>query len=372
MPDAEQVLVIYTTATENKPTYRRGILDTLCYPNGHIQRYSYRRSQIQPALLDSIQRNEGMEAVVVFVDIDNNKLATYFPLRFVRVLKPISANDDDGSLGPGERVNLALLLGDFVEYTDMPDERKWHSLVSRFDERRNFQNGTPTYFVIQAPNIFLRSERTTLMAWEAIVTAVSKSAKLRDAVFLRLNHLKTIDPSRADPKLLPYSRLRRMYEVRPAQVYELNLAVFEHPRGTPRDETQLSVSCSNELVELDQPSQSIVSGLAEKSALVSCKRTVEDTIAVLTIKLKEPTRGVVNTPRPILHLHISLPGAILWTFVLLVFAGGLFVSADSNLIKEISATSYPVALALACKIVGSACLARAAHLALRQLPSGKL
>ena len=143
-------------------------------------------------------------------------------------------------------------------------------------------------------------------------------------------------------------------------------------RSTPRDETQLSVSCSNELVELDQPSQSIVSGLAEKSALVSCKRTVEDTIAVLTIKLKEPTRGVVNTPRPILHLHISLPGAILWTFVLLVFAGGLFVSADSNLIKEISATSYPVALALACKIVGSACLARAAHLALRQLPSGKL
>ena len=44
------MLFIYTGADEKSPTYRRGILDALSYPAGHVMEFSYRVKYIEKSL----------------------------------------------------------------------------------------------------------------------------------------------------------------------------------------------------------------------------------------------------------------------------------------------------------------------------------
>jgi hypothetical protein len=78
---------------------------------------------------------------------------------------------------------------------------------------------------------------------------------------------------------------------------------------------------------------------------------------------------VVNTPSPVLFLQMSISRSTLWTFVVLVFLGGLLVSLDKETMATISCS--PALFIWLAKLLGSVCLARAAFLAFRKLPSGQ-
>lgn len=365
-------ILIYTTANRAKPSYRQGILDALCYPNGHIIPYSYRRHHLEPDLLEK-SRLSGRQAVIIFVDLDANRNVTYFPLRRVTINNIAFEAGTRQPPMPQERVTLSLSLEDFVEYKVSEGKDQWNERVRKFDDRRRIVSDKPAYFVIAGSDHFPRSGNSVAAAWESLVTTVAESAELRSAVFVRLDHMKPYDPGLK----MSQSQIkgdRFIYRLLPGNIYSLNLCVFERIESNAgaSAETKLKVLTSaKDALEAVQPFQSIVSGLVEKTTLIACKRTVEDIIATVTIFVDRGAdlSAVVNSPNPTLFVRISVSWRTLVGFVACVVLGGFLVSIDKEFVKELAFTGCPAFWALGGKTVGAFLLATAAYLAFRKLPS---
>jgi hypothetical protein len=357
--EAQTVLFFYTGA--QKDTYRRGILDTLSYPAGHILEYSYRMKNIQKGL----QRNIYKPAVIVFVDMDEREEAHYMPLRAAKVVIPWIVDGQDS-----ERIRFALRLGDFIRYKE-GNRHAWHSKLLKLDDRRDL--GTDQrLFVIEVPEDEDQDYRSLeddpgMTAWEEVAVAVSKSTLLKEAVFVKLD---LRDLQSTHPLKVEQMESQRIYRLRSGKVYGLNIAVFkgEHAK---KGETAITLSSSNDLVGVGQPFQAVVSGLVEHFSLITCKRTVGDNLIALGVAAAEPIDNVVNTPHPFLLLRVSTPGAALSWFVVLVAIGGFLAALDPDSIKETSMFPHTYKLAAVfAKVLGALCLAAAAFLAFRKLPSG--
>jgi hypothetical protein len=371
MPARDKLVYLFTTAGFSKPTYRRGILDLLAYPLGHIERFSYRRSDIHPSvdqLLSSATERKGM---VVFVDTDPGRNPTYMPLRWVSIREPVPSLGSGPAHEPEERVKFFLQIGEYVEYQTSKDFRQWHQQLTFLDAIREVEAKGPRYFVVPGENVLGRARATRQLDWENLVTAVSKSSKLSDAVFLRLDHLRLYPGDQTEVELRPYVHGARTYLLRPGQAYLLGFDIFAKQSPTPSKAKapNVTLTCSSELVNTTKPFQSVVSGLMQQFAILSCKRTIEETRAALSAEIDEPVKDAVNTPNPVLLLEISVSRRTLRTFLALVFLGGLLVSSDKEALGVFLCS--PGLWVWIAKFVGSAFLTGAAYLAFRKLPSGQ-
>jgi hypothetical protein len=368
---SDDVIYIFTTAGKSKPTYRRGILDLLAYPAGHIQQFSYRRSDIHPLMSKLIRPGKNKKGVVVFVDVDAQRIATYVPLRQVAITEIYPALGSDPPRDPEERVKLFLLLDDYVEYPTAASPRLWHEALLCLDTVREVQGERARYFVVPGPVVFDPLHASELLTWENLVRAVSQSARFGNAFFLRLNHLKSYRRRRKEVRLVADQYGPRSYSLTPGHAYQLDFEVFANPNSTrsQKDAGKVTLTCSSELVEITKPFQSVVSGLVQQCAILSCKRTIENTGAVLSVEIVEPEEGVVNTPNPVLLLQVSVSRPVLIWFVILVFLGGLLVSSDKDALATF--TCSPELWVWLAKFFGSILLAAAAFLAFRKLPSGR-
>jgi hypothetical protein len=378
--------LFYTSAEDWRPTYRRGILDALCYPEGHILQYSYRLHNIHPELRPSRDGAVGAptNGVIVFVDVKYRESSepttdktyeqvTYFPLRRVSITRFPSLQAGQ-QLAERERASYFLRLGEFVEYAPTEDERQWNTKIAAFDSARGFHGENPQYFVVPGKDVLLSSSNAQTV-WEDVVTKLSKSARLSQATFMRIGPLREVGKTQ---DILPQSFAEeRLYELRPGRVYRLNFSLFEsgnRSRSLPETVARIRSSSSG-FLQVDQSYQSAVSGISERSALIACKRTTEETISVLSIEVGNTAEAVVNAPNPNLLVRLSLPSYILRVFVTLIFFGGFLVSLDDKVVSEMSllfgdfVTKYPEFWTLCCKLAGAVCLAVAGWLTFRELPS---
>ncbi len=88
-----EIIVIATSAPEKRPSYKRDLLDCLCYPNGTSVRFSYRKRWIEESLLNrwvahyhsnSLHLFKNMPAIIVFCDIPEspNQDFSFLPVRY--------------------------------------------------------------------------------------------------------------------------------------------------------------------------------------------------------------------------------------------------------------------------------------------------
>jgi hypothetical protein len=358
------MLLFYTGAEEKNPTYRRGILDSLSYPNGHVLNFSYRRQYIQPALL---ARNlTGQSAVIVYVDLDAHKAATYLPIRMAKVVThlPFEGTADR------ERIGFTFCLGDFVSYSGPNPQKAWHEQLAPLDAQR-IVDGHLAFFLIEAE--FKPATSAGAKGWEDVVAAVGRSNQLRNAIFVKVD-LRNIESTRALP--LKAVGDQQVYQMRPGKVYAVDLLVYKNlpADGGAAAEAKITLSRSSELLEVGQPFQSVVSGLAQQTALISCKRTIEKNLVALGVTAEEPVANVVNTPHPFFLLRISLPWVVPALIVVFAFLGSFLVAMDKDSVAEVTAVLTVLAghesfLLVFAKWLGAVSLAIAAFLGLRKLPS---
>jgi hypothetical protein len=378
--------LFYTSAEDNRPTYRRGILDALCYPEGHIVQYSYRLRNVHPGLrpVQAGAVRAPTNGVIVFVDVEygtpgENSTAprftrvTYFPLRRVSIVRFPSLKAGQ-RLAERERASYFLRLGEFVDYAGSEKGNQWTAKIADFDGARGFRGEIPQYFVVPGKDV-ISSSSNAQTAWEDVVIAIAKSVRLSKATFIRIGSLQEVGKNK-DIVPQPFAE-ERVYGLRPGRVYRLNFSLFEsstRPPSLPETVARIRSSSSG-FLQVDQSYQSAVSGISERSALIACKRTSEETISVLSIEVGDASEAIVNAPNPNLLVKISLPSYILRLFVILIFLGGYLVSLDDKVVSEMSlffgdfVTKYPEFWTLCFKLAGAACLALAGWLTFRELPS---
>jgi len=161
------------------PTYRRGILDALCYPKGHILEYSYRlrnvHSDLRPA--EAGNSRTSLKGIIVFVDVDYGEpdkttgartfeRVAYFPLRRVTIHKFPSLRSGQ-PINERERASYFLQLGEFVEYDVAKGIDQWNATIAGFNSVRSFRGAIPQYFVVPGRDVVLSSINAQ-MAWEDV------------------------------------------------------------------------------------------------------------------------------------------------------------------------------------------------------------
>ena len=189
----------------------------------------------------------------------------------------------------------------------------------------------------------------------------------------------------ADCDFVPYGKdqaAQKAYQLRPNTVYKLDLHVYDL-RHTADSAQEITVRSSSDLLTVSQPFATTVGGPSDHSVLIACKRTIENTLATFEVDLKqqvdEPEAQTkdgakarsanVIAAKPIYMLSISVSRGLLWGFIAFVFVGVLLTNLSKDVFADLH-LSRPDTFALIAKIVGAICLAIAAFLGFRKLPSG--
>ena len=133
------------------------------------------------------------------------------------------------------------------------------------------------------------------------------------------------------------------------------------------------------MLSITQPFPTTVGGLGAYNVVITCKRSIEDTLAALFVEVADkappqPTQVQTVTrqliaARPRYLVAIAPPRRVLIIFLLFVFAGAFLTSASADFWKDWT-SARPQTLALISKILGAVFLSAAAWLAFKKLPSG--
>lgn len=394
----QKLVYLFSSVPPDRPNYKRGVLNALCYPSGHILEVSYKKNYFQAPLAANLAGMVGKQTVFVFVDYkgrDDN----FVPVRYGTILS-CGPKDSSSTITERTRIYIRFELSDLIPLDNLWDQ--WIKSIP--DHPRIFQQGgTRDYhFVIRhaAPEI-QPSAYSQADIWGDLVERVSSAAVLNDCIFLATGRIQSF-PRSKDCALRRFGEDQMAYRLRPNNLYKMDLRIFDR-RNEPDTNQEIYVRSSSELIGVSQPFATAIGGPAEHTVILDCKRSIENTLATLVVDVrgitppssevgrkKSETEGVaqpsmqsdstnsaVICARPNYLLDVAVRRSILFWFVGLVFLGVLLTSTSVEFFKDDDIHKLlqwipdtPPVWALVAKVLGAAFLAAAAYLGFRKLPSG--
>ena len=376
------LLFLFSSAPPDRPNYKRGVLDALCYPNGHILEFSYKKSYLQPPLFEERNALNGAAGAIVFVDFKRISDPTpdhlFIPIRFARILA-VSPKEEAKAYRDTTRVYVRVELKDLI-----PFDPKWDSAIKALSGRPTppagpGSGGKSYFYVVRGSNPFAeKSDFSQRDIWDHLIEHVAQAATLRSCVFLSTGHIRPfVGPSPCD--LVPRGSEQKAYTLKPNAIYRLDLRVFEPGTLAATSLPEIEVRSSSDLIGVSTPFATAVGGPADHSVLIACKRTIESTLATLVVDISAKTLVSGSTPgqqvgsmdvvgaKPRYLLSIEPPKAIVRWFIVLIFFGFFLTSTSKEFYADW--VCWPEQFAVFSKVFGAACLAWAGYLAFRKLPS---
>jgi len=352
------------------------VLNALCYPKGQQLELSYQKSYFQSSLFDQRRSLSGRRGVFVFLDYNPTADHEFVPIRFVNILD-VAPKESAAKYLDGTRVHVRIELDELI-----PHDAKWNTAIAALPGRPKPGPRSPAatrgyYYVILGPNLFpLHSDISQRDIWLQITDKVAQAKSLSSCVFLSTDHIRPFRDG-APCTLQSYGPEQKAYALEPNSIYRLDLTVY-FPHSVASSDREITVRSSSDLVSVSQPFATAHGGPEDHSVLIACKRTVESTLATLVVDVTAKnvavgasqnfSQAAVVAAKPRYLLSIKPPKAILRAFILFVFLGFFLTSTSKEFYEPW--LCYPEIWALFSKTLGAICLARAAFLAFRKLPSG--
>lgn len=382
----DNLIYLFSSAPPDRPDYKRGVLNALCYPAGHLLKLNYRRDYFQPSLFDGRERLRGRRAVFVFIDyraLTATNDHDFIPIRFLRLLD-VSPKEEAENYLETTRVYIRVELGEFIFSTPTSSTE-----IGSIPDRPRPYNGNPGekrnyFYVVEGANKFSQPNRLSQQdTLDHMIQRVAKSDSLSSCVFLSTGNVQPFKNGKPVCGLVEYGEEQKAYRLQTNNIYRLDLRVFD-PKRASGSRYEIAVRSSSDFIAVSQPFSIALGGPIDHSALLVCKRTTESTLATLEVEVKGVRTsaggedrtlpgnalGDVIAAEPVYLLDIRPAKWVLPAFVILVFVGVLSTSTSPEFFKEFEFLCYPQSLALVCKTLGAGALAAAAYLAFRKLPSG--
>lgn len=379
---SDNLLYLFSSAPSDRPTYKRGVLDVLCYPNGHQLEFSYKKSYLQTPLFDQRASLKGAKGAIVFVDFNRITKPTldhsFVPIRFVNIME-VSPKEDAKAYRDATRIYVRVELQNLISF-----DSRWDSEIKALKGRPippsdRVVGGRDYFYVVSGKDLFPRTcDFSQRDVWDQLVQVVSTATTLKNCVFLSTEHPRPyLEPS---PYLPLLGAKRKAYHLKPNSIYLMDLRVFEP--GTSAGFPQIEVKSSSDLIAVSSPFATAVGGPADHSVLIECKRTIESSVAALVVDVsarvvmggtsqnlgQTAASTDVIAAKPQYLLSIEPSNSVKWAFFILVFAGFSLTSTSKEFWGDW--VCWPERFAVASKIIGAFFLACAAFLAFRKLPSG--
>jgi hypothetical protein len=387
----KELIFLFSSVPADRPNYKRGVLDALCYPSGHTLEVSYRKSYFQPALAQNLDSLRNKQAVFVFIDYSaSGSTLTFIPVRYGKILECRSKGSST-QIGDRTRIYIRLELDDLIPVEDL-----WDTWIKGIPGSPKPKGETARSYLVLANTAPIDKPTSSQdEIWFDLVEKVAKAPVLDDCIFLSTGKLQKLKEN-TDCAFLEYGKDQKAYQLRPSNLYKMELRIFD--KGNKPDTNQeIYVRCSSDLVTVSQPFATSIGGPSEHAVLLNCKRSIEDTLATLVVDVRQaeinsntqsktpitegadagPAGNAVICAKPIYFLNVSVLRSILWWLVILVFFGVLLTSTSPEFFKEEGIQKLlcwmpgtPSIWALGAKMLGAVCLAIAAYLGFRKLPTG--
>lgn len=370
----DSIVYLFSSAPPNRPDYKRGVLNALCYPPGHQLELSYKKSYISQSLFAQRSKIKGKRGLFVFLDYKKPD-HDFIPIRFV-TLQELSPKEEAKQYSDTTRMYIRVELEGLLAF-----DPEWNDRIKSLPSRPKppqgpASAGTEYLYVLEGADLFPRaSDYSQRDVWDHLVEKVADASSLKDCVFLSTGHISPFGKGRPC-EFSVYGENQKAYRLLPNSIYQLDLRIFD--RHSSNSTQEVVIRSSSELLAVSQPFVTGVGGPTDHSALIVCKRTVENTLATLVVDIQarpesdekatttQPTSIIAAKPRYLLAIAPSR--SLIVSFTLLAFLGALLTSTSAEFYRDF--VCLPEVWALGSKLVGAALLSAAAYLAFRKLPSG--
>lgn len=271
-PSVDDLVYLFGSAPPDRPTYKRTVLNILCYPEGHELELSYQRSYFQPSLLQASRPVANRRGAFVFVDYKPESDHEFIPVRFVKILD-VAPKEKAETYLDSTRFHVRIELGKLVP-PDAKASTKIAALPGRPKPHATTGTGSRGYFyVIEGSDLLPNHSNVSQRdIWDQTTARVAKTKSLNDCVFLWTGHLRPFTAGRPC-KLSPYGNEQKAYRIEPNSIYRLDFRVkVYYPNVGP--ERAVIVRSSSDLLSISQPFATAL-GAEDHSVLIACKRTIE-------------------------------------------------------------------------------------------------
>src|SRR5271157_3424303 len=259
----EELVFLFSSVPPDRPNYKRGVLNALCYPDGHILEVSYKSSYLDPRLANNLEGLVNKRAVFVFIDYkgtDHN----FVPVRYATILSCGPRESSKEILGR-TRIYIRIELNQLI-----PQNDQWDAFIKKIPNRpKVWHEGTKDYyFVLQhAGPAHVSSELSQADIWNDLVERVSAADVLNDCTFLATGHLQSFTSKPCELGAL--TKDQRAYRLRPHSIYKMDLRIFDR-RNKPDTNQEIYVRSSSELITVSQPFATAIGGPVEHTVLLVC------------------------------------------------------------------------------------------------------
>ena len=123
--------MIYLFCSASRPLYKRDILESTCYPEGHLFRFRYERKYVDAEILKKPKSFEDKEGAIVFLDTvgeEGHKNFDFFPIRKIRTVRLFPL---------GLAIYIDFRFGGFIDYGPEDNDTRKISWSRFFEDLLN-------------------------------------------------------------------------------------------------------------------------------------------------------------------------------------------------------------------------------------------
>jgi hypothetical protein len=327
-----KVILVFTSVKDDRPWYKRDILNVCCERKGANIQFAYKTDWIAKNVRSS-DRLKGKEALVVFCERKQSSTTDqyssgYFSFHPVRKAVVTDANPEFAT------TTITLSLGDFFDYEGYRGQIP--TIISKFqryviDSPANPNN--PKHSEAR----FVRDEVPWDEAkfaerWMPLVQYIGQLDGVDDSVFFCAQ--KRGEFGGPPVPIFPTVRLesgRTTYELKSGLSYEVSLQLIA---GAKANYQNPEFSVKGSLASVAGPFVRQRSAGLQADFVVQSKRSFEQEACMLSIIVPPLDPGTFRSPEINALMKLSVRRGILILAVVLLTAGGFFVSMSPDSVKE--------------------------------------
>jgi hypothetical protein len=391
----EEIIVIATSAPEKRPSYRRDLLDCLCYPNGTSVRFSYRKRWIEEGLLNrwiaqyrssSPHPARPLPAIIVFCDIpaSPDQGFSFLPVRYAH-FEGFEPPEILERAGLDIQIAVRFKLGRFIYFPPAEIEKqriKWQEWMLSQDGKHPVPvaedkiETTKTNLVFTARRFQEAHEASEETSWVRLSEQLSRARTLQGCSIFRLVGIYEVSsrPAQKHVRLQEHYG-HTSYVFKAGQSYTIKLQ-FYLDSGKARIPRTLMTHVSTKAIFLSKPLIKNIGLSTELEIIVNTSKVYAEEIATLVIE------DAIDKDMPHMaraeFIVVLRPERWLPLVIVLIALGTFFTSVSPQMVQDAAnlfhsgtmAADIASLITYIIKGIGSVVVAVGAYLGFRKLPSG--
>ncbi|MDT4968217.1 MAG: hypothetical protein QOJ64_2954 [Acidobacteriota bacterium] len=350
------MILIFTSVRDNRPLYKRDILNVCCESPGTQIQFAYRTKWIPQHLRSSPAALRGKEALIIYCERTKQPTGyfTFHPVRRAVISE---------ATGEFDFMTLSLQLGEFFDYAAYGDDVQ--DVIDRF---QTFITANKTDHPNHAAKPrFVREDDSWNEAgfsegWAPLVTHISNVEGLHDAVFFSVQQR---DKFGGPPiPLFPNpgnEQNRTTYLLKSGGTYDVSVLLMWGGRASYRD-PELIVKES--VASVSGPFVRQRSGGFQADFVVQCKRSFDEESSMLSLRVPPAEPNTFGSPRADVLIKLSPRKGTLLIAVVLLTLGAFLLSWTPETLAHFRLDWIAVL-----KLLGLMMLALGSYVGFRKLPS---